>query len=280
MMTMLEGGYERIESGFARLNPPTGVDGARWFGHLTGAALGMTGLTIGMLLLDDRTLGGEPAWLKPFKFAVSFALLFATFGFACRRLSAPVRTGALVVATAAASAAAFLFEMAYIGTQAARLEPSHFNESTPYHESMYGLMGVGASALMASIGIVGIAALVDRQARLGPALRLAVGLGFLLSAVLTTWVAGELAGNGGRHVGTPTIGGPTIPVLGWSMEVGDLRPAHFLSLHAMQLLPVLGWLADRRGSSSRLIWIAAALYASLVVLVFHQARLGLPLISL
>ncbi|PLL10376.1 hypothetical protein C0V75_20920, partial [Tabrizicola sp. TH137] len=90
---------------------------------------------------------------------------------------------------------------------------------------MYGLMGTGATVLMLTVSIVAVVTLLDRDARLDQCLRLSIGLGFLLTVVLTFWVAGELAGNGGRYIGTPSVNGPKIPIVGWSMEVGDLRPA-------------------------------------------------------
>lgn len=232
-----------------------------------------------MLAFDDRTFGDEPVWLKPFKFAVSFVVLFATLGLLTRRLSTAWRTGWIIVAGAAAAAVALAFEMAYIAAQAGRGEASHFNDSTPFHEAMYAFMGTGAAAIMVVIAIVGLAAWADRDARLAPGLRLGVSLGFLLTALLTTLVAGELAGNDGRYVGMPSVGHARLPVLGWSMEVGDLRPAHFLALHAMQVLPVAGHLVDRFQAPLQIVWILAGLHAVFTLLVFLQALRGIPLIG-
>ena len=258
---------------------PTRFDAARFFDRLFFAALGMTMLTLGMYALDNRMLNGEPIWLKPFKFAVSFAILFATLAWASKKLSRPWRKSLVLVTGAGASAAAFFFEMSYIGAQASRQELSHFNEATPFHEMMYGLMGTGATVLMLTVSIVAVATLLDRDARIDQCLRLSIGLGFLLTVVLTFWVAGELAGNGGRYIGTPSVNGPKIPIVGWSMEVGDLRPAHFFALHAMQVLPAVGYIASRLDLPKRLLWVVTLLYASFTMLVFTAALRGIPLIS-
>ncbi|MEM7717824.1 MAG: hypothetical protein AAF222_01350 [Pseudomonadota bacterium] len=258
---------------------PSRFDAAHGFERLAFTAAGMTMLTLGMLALDGRMLGGEPVWLKPLKFAVSFGIFFATLAWVTAKLSSAWRNSWSLVGAAATSAAAFCFEMAYIGAQAARQEPSHFNETTPFHELMYGLMGTGATALMLTVGLVGIAALLDRDARLEPRLRLSITLGFLITVVLTFWIAGELAGNGGRYIGTPGTDHATLPLLGWSMEVGDLRPAHFFSLHAMQVLPVFGLLAHRLQLPLRSVWIATVLYASFTIMVFVAALQGIPLLS-
>ncbi|MFM7344942.1 MAG: hypothetical protein ACKO1J_06200, partial [Tagaea sp.] len=70
-----------------------------------------------------------------------------------------------------------------------------------------------------------------------------------------------------------------LPFLGWSREVGDLRPAHFLALHAMQVLPAAGYALDRLGADARFVWIGAISYALLTASVFTQALQGVPLIG-
>jgi hypothetical protein len=248
----------------------------------------LTGFSLALLVgfaaagwLDARTLGGANVWLKPAKFALSFVVLYATMALVAERLSAAVREGLTMRLVLAVMTFATVGEMAYIGIQAGRGVASHFSVQTPFTALMYTLMGIGAVALVVCIGIVGVLAWRDRAARFGPALRLGVGLGFVLSAVLTFFIAGYLGGHGSHFVGTPSPGAATLPLFGWSLEVGDLRPAHFLALHAMQVLPLLGCWADRVGRHSPLLpWAAAAAYAGLTIGVFVQALMGLPLLRL
>ena len=68
--------------------------------------------------------------------------------------------------------------------------------------------------------------------------------------------------------------------MGWSASVGDLRPAHFVSLHAMQALPLLGVWTDRQGKGAGLVKIAAVVYAAITLALFVQALMGSPLIRL
>jgi hypothetical protein len=144
---------------------------------------------------------------------------------------------------------------------------------------MYGLMGLGAVALMVGTAVIGVAALRDPGARLGPGLRRGIGWGFILSCVLTLVTAGYMSARG-THVGIAAAGAPVLPLMGWSGSVGDVRPAHFLALHAMQVLPLVGLLFDRTGIAARnMIWLALA-YTGLTVAVFAQALSGLPLIQL
>ncbi len=258
---------------------PSRFDTARAYEWLTVAAAGMAALTFGMLLIDARMIDGEQIWLKPFKFAVSFCILFATLGAVAVRLSRYWRMSWVLILSAIVSATAFIFEMAYIAAQAARAEHSHFNEQTQSNQVMYSLMGAGATALMVAIAVMAGAVLLDKRSRFGRGLQLGVIIGFVMTVVLTSWVAGELAGNGGRYIGVPGLNGARLPVLGWSMEVGDLRPAHFFALHSMQFLPAVGYLADRFQVSSRVIWLAALLYAIFTVMIFIKTQQSTPLIS-
>jgi len=103
----------------------------------------------------------------------------------------------------------------------------------------------------------------------------------VLSAVATLITAGYLSSHGSHFVGTPSEAAAAIPLLGWSAEVGDLRPAHFLALHAMQVLPLLGLWLDRRGRTAAAVLPAVAVgYAGLTLAVFVQALMGLPLVRL
>lgn len=229
--------------------------------------------------LDARVLAGDDVWLKPAKFALSFVVLYLTLALVVERLSHPLRESRTLRATLAVMVVATAGEMACIGAQAGRGAHSHFNVYTPLEAAMYSLMGIGAVALVLGIGVIGVLAWRDRGARFGPALRLGIGLGFVLSAVLTLVVAGTLGAQDSHHIGTPSPGAARMPLFGWSLEVGDLRPAHFLALHAMQALPLLGLWLDRRGREGRmLLGAAAAAYAALTLAVFVQALMGLPLL--
>lgn len=247
---------------------------------LTGLSAACLAVAFSAYLVDPRLLGGVSVWAKPMKFALSFVVLFGTVSWLESRLSREWRDGLLLRVTLALMGTAMVTEMGYLMFQAAQAEPSHFNVSTPFHRFMYSVvMFAGALALVAGIGIYGAAAHLDRAADLTPGLRLGVVTGFGMSCVLTVVVAGYMATQTGPLVGTP-VTGAILPVVGWSTEVGDLRPAHFLSLHAMQVLPFLGWCADRltHKTSPRAVTLSATAYAGVTLLAFFQALSGNPVV--
>ena len=231
--------------------------------------------------MDERSFQGHDVWLKPAKFALSFVLLYATLAWVVERLSAPVRECRTMRVTLTAMVLATGAEMAYIAGRAGLGRASHFAVGTPLEALLYSLMGVGAVTLVAGIAVIGWLAGRDREAALGPMLQQGVGWGFMLSALATLVTAGVLSGNGSHFVGTPSADAAVIPLLGWSAEVGDLRPAHFLALHAMQMLPLLGWWLDRQGLVRPVaLRVAAVVYALLTAAVFVQALMGWPLLRL
>lgn len=229
---------------------------------------------------DARMIDGAVVWAKPLKFSISFTVLFATMALVEPYFSPSWRTGRMFAGIAMAMAAAMLLEMLYMIFQAAQMQTSHFNTGSPFTAVMYALMGVGAVALVLGVGLMGWAALRDKAASFGPGLQAGVAWGFILSFGLTMITAGTMSSMAGHYIGTPAPGAAVIPLMGWSASVGDLRPAHFVSLHAMQVLPLLGLWVDRRAKTARLVKVAAIVYAAITLAMFVQALMGLPVIRL
>lgn len=259
--------------------PSSAVPHHGQFTVLTAFSVALVAMTLAWALVDARLLNETPVWVKPFKFALSFAVMFGTLALVEQRLSAAWRHGWTIRTTAAVMATAMFIEMAYMIFMATQQQASHFNRSTPFTAMMYSVMGVGAVALMMGVAVIGAAALRDVEADLGPASRWGIGWGFILSLVLTLVTAGYMAATG-THVGETIAPAVNLPLMGWSASVGDIRPAHFLALHAMQALPMAGLWFDRTGIGVRhMKWLALG-YPAMTVAVFAQALAGLPLIRI
>lgn len=257
---------------------PAVRDKPHLFTQLTALAIALLVLTFLWSLADPRLLDGVPVWMKPAKFSLSFVVHFGTLALIVAALSPELRRSKHIALAAGVMAVSFLAEMAYIFLQAAQAQHSHFNFDTTFHVVAYQVMGIGAVLLIAMPVLV--AHVARRETALGPNTRQGIWWGALLSLGLTLVAAGYLSSGTGHFVGTPSPDAATLPLFGWSAEVGDLRPAHFLSLHALQVLPLVGLWADRAGRGGHVIPVAAALYGIATIAVLVQALMGLPLIRL
>jgi hypothetical protein len=228
--------------------------------------------------IDGRTLGGANLWIKPLKFDVSVAIYLTTLAFflpmagdAFRRSAAGrfVVWGAIVTS---------LFELIYITWRASRGEASHFNTATPISTALYAMMGVGALALSATGPVLAWGVMRADAEPVHPAYRLAVVLGLLLTFTLGAAGGAVMAAGPSHWVGTPRLGDPVIPVVGWSRTVGDLRVAHFLGLHAQQMVAIVGALAATWLGAGARVAVAsfATVYALATIALFFQALAGQP----
>ena len=231
-------------------------------------------LALALLPLDHRLVTGALVWLKPLKFALSITAFAWTLGWLLADLPAAAQRSVQLLSWGVAMSMAV--EQAVIFTQAARGTTSHYNHSTGLNAVLFGLMGVFimVNTLMTAWALY----LAWRHQPYGPAsyvwgLRLGL-LVFLVGSVL----GGFMIHNQQHTVGAPD-GGPGLPGLGWSTRAGDLRAAHFLGMHALQALPLLGWALGRWApqQATGLTWAGAALYAGAVAGLFSLALAGRPL---
>ena len=177
----------------------------------------------------------------------------------------------------------FVAEMLCLVSQAARGTTSHFNVATAYDGAVFGLMGVLIIInTLLVFAVLVLFCLHDYE--LSPAYLWGIRFGLLL--FLTASLEGAVMISHMAHtVGAPD-GGPGLPFVNWSTRAGDLRVAHFLGFHALQLLPLAGYALDQRGAtlprSRRVAYLCAAAlaYAAIFSLLFWQAAAGRPLVPL
>ncbi len=253
------------------------ADARRGHPGLYWLAAGMAVLalvTAGLAAVDQRTLVGAPLWFKPLKFSISIALYSLALAWMLGRLRerAMRRTGWAIVA-------GLVVEMVIIVGQAARGQKSHFNDDGGLGSLLFQIMG--ATITVVWLLTLAIALRFLREPGQDRAMTLAIRLGLLVSLVGMA-VGFVLAAHGGHSVGVPD-GGPGLPFVGWSTTGGDLRIAHFVGLHALQVLPLLAAVGAARGlpdaPRSRIVWSVGAGYLGLVLLLIWQALRAQPLLA-
>ncbi len=238
------------------------------------ANVGLAVLALGLLPLDHRHVAGALVWLKPLKFSLSIVAYAWTLAWLLASLPAAAQRAVCTIGWGVALC--MVVEQAVIFAQAARGTTSHYNTASALDGALFGLMGV--FILLNTVLTVWALYLVWRYLPQGSAgyvwgVRLGL-LVFLVGSVL----GGVMIRHLGHTVGAPD-GGPGLPALGWSTRAGDLRIAHFLGMHALQALPLLGWALGRWWPSAApaLTWLGAATYVAVVAALFVQAMAGQPL---
>ncbi len=225
---------------------------ASWKGNralLILAAFSFFCLTVSLigLALDDKVINGEHGWIKPCKFSMSLAIYGLTLIW-----FSPFVTGHKKFFKAISIAALFgtCVELPAIILQVMRGTTSHFNTSTAFDHAIF-VTTVAAITPMA-VGVLGLFIMLLREKNLPPVIGLALRWGVFLTAiglipgimmVLPDPMQDALTKANlfeGHTIGFPE-GGPGLPLLGWSTIAGDLRVAHFVGIHAFQVLPILGY---------------------------------------
>jgi hypothetical protein len=263
---------------------------------LTAFGIAMAALTVvlgAMALVDPTEIDHHVRWIKPMKFTISFAVYAASVAW----ILGWVAPGRKPIAVSSILAVTGVVEIAVITLQAFRGRTSHFNTETLLDAALFDVMGAGIVlffvANMAAVVMAFRARIADRVLATGLKLGFAVASAGMLEAALmlppTDEQAAELAaGTVPRRLGSHAVGaedgGAGLPFFGWSTEHGDLRPAHFFGMHALQLLPLLALAARRRKRWSeeqkvRMVWTWSAAYLALTALLTWQALRGQPIVA-
>ncbi|NUT33776.1 MAG: hypothetical protein HOV79_11960 [Hamadaea sp.] len=265
--------------------------GSRQLLVLAGVMAGLALVSLVGLIVDDRTVLGQPVWLKPFKFGVSFVVYGFTLAWLLGQLHLTgLRKKVKNVSVTVLAVSSFL-EVAVIVLQAARARPSHFNSATDFDDLVWTSMGVMAGFIL--LGSIGVALMLWRGGTPDPAVTTAVRFGLLLlvagmvqAFTMVVPRPEQIALDTdmqGAHAVAVDDGGPGMPLTGWSTTGGDLRVGHFVGIHGLQATILfalaLSWWVRDAARRVRLTRVFAGAYAGVLVLVTWQALRGQPLVA-
>jgi len=164
------------------------------------------------------------------------------------------------------------YEIVCVYGQAGRGVRSHFNIGTSFDALVFSSMGVMIVVNM-------LAALVGAwhlwwtapTAGLPAAYLWGMRLGVLIFVL--AGFEGGVMGSRLQHAVGVKDGGAGLPFLNWSTEGGDLRAAHFVGMHALQALPLLGYWVGSVGA----VWAAGAGWVVVTAWLVVRALGGRPL---
>ena len=241
------------------------------------ANIGLALVLLMGLVVDSRLILGINPWIKPLKFSVSIAVYVFTVAFLLDGVRAAAPKAARWISRGVALSMSV--EIVCIALQSWRGVPSHFNNASAFDGAIFTAMGL-MIALNTMLMAWLLALYFSAPRQLPPTVLWGVRLGLLIFLAGSA-VGGLMVSRNAHTVGAPD-GGPGLPFLNWSTRAGDLRPAHALGLHALQILPLVGWAAARtragsQGTRTAMVFAFAAVYLTTAGWLLLQALAGRPL---
>jgi len=216
----------------------------------------------------DIIVLGINAFIKPAKFFLSIWIFCWTMGWYLEYLDNKRRvrnyTWMVVIV--------MIIEQFIITWQAANGRLSHFNTTTPFYQSLFYIMGAAITTLVIWTILVGYWFCKQKQFRAPMPYIWGIRLGIFVFAIFA-FEGGYIASHLSHTVGGP-MGGPGLPVVNWSTEFGDLRVAHFIGIHSLQLIPLFGYYIAK---TNRAVQIFTVIYFLATAFLLVQALEELPL---
>jgi hypothetical protein len=224
-----------------------------------------------LFFITDTQVLGINAWIKPLKFFLSAGIFSWSMAWYMGYLDAPRKVAIyswMVIIVLG-------FETIYIAIQAGLGELSHFNDTDQFHLLIFGLMGLAITVMTLWTGYIGWLFFRQKFPELPLAYVWGIRIGILLFVIFALQ-GGVMGQNMAHTVGAPD-GGAGLPLVNWSTAYGDLRIAHFLGMHALQLIPILSYYLIKNAKVTIAFGLA---YFLLTTLILFQALNGIPLIRL
>jgi hypothetical protein len=249
----------------------------------TGAFMLLVLLVVILISIgDSRVILGINAWIKPMKFLISVTIfLWSMAWFMADTRPATWRRRFVGWGVALAMGV----EIVLILMQSGRGVPSHFNIAHWFDGMVFSIMGLAITfntlVMFLFLSIIRPDTPPQRAGYLW-GMRLGVVI-----FILASWQGFLIVSNLAHTVGAPD-GGPGLPFVNWSTTNGDLRIAHFVGLHALQALPLLGFVLDRIHGETRsglrsprnLVMAASILWLAVMGGLLWLALQGRPLLPL
>ena len=221
------------------------------------------------IFLTQVEVLGINAFIKPLKFFLSTVIFSWTMAWYLGYLDVSFTTKAYTWTVILVLS----FELFWITYKAAIGELSHFNISSSFNGFMFSMMGISISIMTLFTLYIGILFWVQSFPQLPLAYLWGIRLGIICFVIFA--FQGGIMGAQLAHTVGAADGGPGLPLVNWSTKFGDYRIAHFVGMHALQILPLIGYYLL---TSTKGIVLFSILYFGLCLAVLIQAMMKMPLL--
>jgi hypothetical protein len=208
------------------------------------------------------------AFIKPTKFFLSVAIYCITMAWIGSELQQPQAIKYFTIDVVLVMS----FELFVITWQAANGRLSHFNVSNTLYATLFSLMGVAISILTLHTAYIGYLFFTATNINIPIGYLWGIRLGIIIFVIFA--FEGGIMGAKLQHTVGALDNNQGSKFFNWSKQHGDLRIAHFFGMHALQILPLLGYYLFKTPSS--IILFALAYFAAVVYTLINALR-GLPI---
>jgi hypothetical protein len=220
-----------------------------------------------MTKLSNVQVYNVNAWYKPFKFAFStflFAWAMAWYCYYLPNFNIKLFNWSIIILLG--------FEIAYIALQASKGQLSHYNLSTPVYSTLFSLMALAATLVTLYTAYIGLLFFKTDFPNLPNYYVWSIRFAIILFVVFS--FEGFAMGSRLNHSVGSLNDNSNWFIVGWSKTVGDLRVAHFIGMHALQILPILSFYVLK---NTKLTIGLSLIYGILALATLIQALQGRPI---
>jgi hypothetical protein len=236
-----------------------------WFGLFN---LAMAIICLVLMPFGEMKILGVNRWLKPFKFYTSVGIVILSLGWLMYYLNEQrkVRVYSWIFFIT------MLFENGIIFMQAIRNTTSHFNNTSALNGILFNVMGMLIMLFTIFVIVVCVIFFRQKEFSIPPQYLWGIRLGILFFIIFS--LEGGMMVGLMKHTVGGDDGGSGLPLVNWSNKYGDLRIAHFMGLHSLQVLPLFGKYISK---TVRQTVIFSIIYFLIATALLLQAINGIPL---
>ena len=219
-------------------------------------------------------------WIKPIKFSLSFSTFASTISVFLLALAIPQWQLRLARRAIAVSVALEIFSLGAQAWRSVFAAGSHTFTDRVFTQMTNSMVMVNTAIVTWMLVLFFLSRvktqMVDRP--MLSALRYSIVI-FLLGNAIGGYMLAR-----GSHTVSASDTAPGLPFLNWSIIGGDLRIAHFIAIHAIQIVPLFAYILSQMAPvpthkhRKLAIAIVALAVAAAVGGTFVQAALGHPLV--